>query len=186
MLKIRLRRVGKKKQPSYRMVVAESSAPRDGRFVEVIGFYNPRTEPETIRLKEARVLYWLGVGAQPTEAVNRILNTTGTLDRFARQKAGEPLEALVAEAEATAEETREISPKTKPAVREVESATEASPEVPEEAEVPSAEETEATSAEAGEAEVLPAEETEVESAEEEADVESAEEEAETPVEGEEA
>lgn len=102
MVKIRLRRVGKKKQPSYRIVVADSRAPRDGRFIEIIGFYNPRTEPETVRVKEERALYWLSVGAQPTEAVERLLKKLGTLDRFARLKAGEPLEALLAEAEAAA------------------------------------------------------------------------------------
>jgi small subunit ribosomal protein S16 len=178
--------VGKKKQPSYRVVVAESSAPRDGRFVEVIGFYNPRTEPETIKLKEARVLYWLGVGAQPSESVKRILNTTGTWERFARQKAGEPLEALVAEAEEAAEKMSEISPKTKPAVREAE----ATPEAAEEAEAPSVEEAEAPSA--GEAEVPSAEEAEAPSAEEaeappaeEAEASSAEETEVPPVEEEE-
>lgn len=114
MLKIRLRRVGARKQPSYRIVIAESTAPRDGRFVEVIGFYNPRTEPETVRLQEDRALYWLSVGAQPTESVARILRTRGTQNRFERMKAGESLEALVAEAEAA---EQEISPKTKPAVR---------------------------------------------------------------------
>ncbi|HHS97770.1 MAG TPA: 30S ribosomal protein S16 [Chloroflexi bacterium] len=102
MVKIRLRRVGKKKQPSYRIVVADSRAPRDGKFIEIIGFYNPRTEPETVQIKEERALYWLSVGAQPTEAVERLLKKLGTLDRFARLKAGEPLEALLAEAEAAA------------------------------------------------------------------------------------
>ncbi len=100
MVKIRLRRVGKKKQPSYRIVVADSRAPRDGRFIEIIGFYDPRTDPETVRIKEDRALYWLSVGAQPTEPVARLLRKQGTLDRFARLKAGEPLEALLAEAEA--------------------------------------------------------------------------------------
>jgi small subunit ribosomal protein S16 len=100
MLRIRLRRVGKKKQPAYRIVVAESTAPRDGKFVEIIGFYNPRTEPETVEIKEARALHWLSVGGQPSESVARIFKTHGTLARFERLRAGEPLEALVAEAEA--------------------------------------------------------------------------------------
>ncbi|MBN1953506.1 MAG: 30S ribosomal protein S16 [Anaerolineae bacterium] len=100
MVKIRLRRIGAKKQPSYRIVVADSHAPRNGRFLEIIGFYNPRTEPETVEYQEDRVLHWLSVGAQPTEAVERLLNNGGTLARFARLKAGEPLEALLAEAEA--------------------------------------------------------------------------------------
>ena len=114
MVKIRLRRVGAKKQPSYRIVVADSRAPRDGRFIEVIGFYNPRTEPETVRIKEDRALHWLSVGAQPTEAVARLLKKQGTLARFARLKAGEPLEALVAEAEADAQAQPAPSPATRP------------------------------------------------------------------------
>ncbi len=99
MVKIRLRRVGAKKQPSFRVVVADSRSPRDGRFIEKIGFYNPRTEPETLRIDEARALHWLQVGAQPTESVTRLLRTTGTMERFERLKQGEPLEDLVAEAE---------------------------------------------------------------------------------------
>ncbi len=125
MLKIRLRRVGKKKQPSYRIVVAESTAPRDGRFVEIIGVYNPRTEPETVKIEEDRALHWLDVGAQPTESVARIFRTHGTMARFERLRAGESLESLVAEAEA--------------------------PEVPEASEEPISEEPEATEAEAEEA-----------------------------------
>jgi len=98
MLRIRLRRVGAKKQPSYRVVVAERGAPRDGRFVEHIGYYNPRTEPLTFRIDEERALYWLSQGAQPSEAVERLLRKGDTLDRFARLRAGESLEALLAEA----------------------------------------------------------------------------------------
>ena len=99
MVKIRLRRVGAKKQASFRVVVADSRAPRDGRFIEQIGFYNPRTEPETLRIDEARALHWLNVGAQPTDSAARLLSTTGTMDRFERLKQGESLDTLVAEAE---------------------------------------------------------------------------------------
>jgi len=98
MVRIRLRRVGAKKQPSYRVVVADSRSPRDGRFVEVIGFYNPRTEPETVTIKEERALHWLSVGAQPSRAVIRLLKNQGTLARFERLKQGESLEALLADA----------------------------------------------------------------------------------------
>lgn len=104
MVKIRLRRVGTKKQASFRVVIADSRAPRDGRFIEKIGFYNPRTEPETLQIDEARALYWLQVGAQPTESVTRLLTTNGTLARFERLRQGEELEALVAEAEAEGED----------------------------------------------------------------------------------
>jgi small subunit ribosomal protein S16 len=97
MVKIRLRRVGAKKQPSYRVVVADSRSPRDGRFIEVIGFYNPRTEPETVTIEEDRALHWLSVGAQPTEAVARLLRSQGTLERFERLRQGESLETLLAD-----------------------------------------------------------------------------------------
>ena len=113
MVKIRLRRVGAKKQPSYRVVVADSRSPRDGRFIEVIGFYNPRTEPETVEIKEDRALHWLSVGAQATEAVARLLKKQGTMARFERLKQGEPLEALVAEAEEAAQAAVEVSPRTR-------------------------------------------------------------------------
>jgi len=95
--------MGKKKQPSYRVVVADARAPRDGRFVEIIGFYNPRTDPPTFRIDEERALYWLSQGAKPSEPVARLLEKQGTLDRFARLKAGEDIESLLAEA---AEERR--------------------------------------------------------------------------------
>lgn len=123
MVKIRLRRVGAKKQPSYRVVVADSRSPRDGRFIEVIGFYNPRTEPETVKIEEERALHWLSVGATPTESVVRLLEKYGTLARFERLKQGESLETLVAEAEKVAQAAADISPKTRrdhavPAVEE--------------------------------------------------------------------
>ena len=73
MLKIRLRRMGSKKRPSYRIVVADSRSPRDGKFIEVIGLYDPLTDPATIRLNEERAKHWLSVGAQPTETVRDIL-----------------------------------------------------------------------------------------------------------------
>lgn len=100
MVRIRLRRVGLKGQPSYRIVVTDSRSPRDGRFIEVIGFYNPRTEPATDILDEGRALYWLSVGAQPSKALVYILKRTGTLARLERLHKGESMEALVAEAEA--------------------------------------------------------------------------------------
>jgi small subunit ribosomal protein S16 len=113
MVKIRLRRVGAKKQPSYRVVVTDSRAPRDGRFIEAIGFYNPRTEPETVQIKEDRALHWLSVGAQPTEAVARLLDKQGTMTRFERLKQGESTEVLVAEAEEAARAAPSPSPKTR-------------------------------------------------------------------------
>ena len=95
--------MGKKKQPTYRVVVADSRAPRDGRFIETIGFYNPRMDPPTVQIKEDRALYWLSQGAQPSDAVARLLKNQGTLDRFARLKEGEDLESLLAEEAAPTE-----------------------------------------------------------------------------------
>ena len=77
MLKIRLRRTGAKKQPSYRLVVTESTAPRDGTFLEILGHYNPLTTPTTFVIKEERVRDWLQRGAQPTERVARLLSKQG-------------------------------------------------------------------------------------------------------------
>jgi len=113
MVKIRLRRVGAKKQPSYRIVVADARSPRDGRFIETIGIYNPRTEPETVKVEEERALYWLGVGAQPREPVARLLKKQGTLARFERLKQGEPLETLLTEADEAVQALPAISPKTR-------------------------------------------------------------------------
>ena len=77
MLKIRLRRTGAKKQPSYRLVVAESTAPRDGTFIEILGHYNPLSDPTTFQVKEDRVRDWLKRGAQPTDRVARLLTKSG-------------------------------------------------------------------------------------------------------------
>jgi small subunit ribosomal protein S16 len=77
LLKIRLRRTGAKKQPSYRLVVAESTSPRDGTFLENLGHYNPLTTPTTFVIKEERVREWLERGAQPTDRVARLLSSRG-------------------------------------------------------------------------------------------------------------
>ena len=81
MLKIRLRRTGARHQPSYRVVVADSRAARDGAFVDHLGHYNPRTEPPTVLIDEDKALKWLRQGAQPSDAVRQLLNTLGTLER---------------------------------------------------------------------------------------------------------
>jgi small subunit ribosomal protein S16 len=86
-VKIRLKRTGMKKAPSYRVVVAEASSPRDGRIIENIGWYNPRVEPSAIVIDEERAIRWLKVGAQPTESVSSLLKRTGILDRFTQEKA---------------------------------------------------------------------------------------------------
>lgn len=97
MLRIRLTRTGKKRQASYRVVVTDITKKRDGRIVERIGHYNPRTEPIDYRIQEDRALYWLSVGAQPTDAVKRLLTHQGTYDRLSRLRAGESFADLVSE-----------------------------------------------------------------------------------------
>jgi small subunit ribosomal protein S16 len=82
MLKIRLRRIGAKKKPSYRLVVADSRSPRDGAFVDIIGHYDPMTDPETIVVKEDKALHWLSQGAQPTDTTARLLGKAGILEKF--------------------------------------------------------------------------------------------------------
>ena len=76
-VKIRLRRMGAHKAPFYRVVVADSRAPRDGRFIEEIGYYNPLTEPATIKINEEKATKWVSNGAQPTDVVKRLFNTVG-------------------------------------------------------------------------------------------------------------
>jgi small subunit ribosomal protein S16 len=85
-VRIRLRRIGKKKQPQYRLVVAEGSAPRDGRFIEVIGHYDPRADPAAVSVNEERALHWLRHGAQPSESARSLLRRVGLWEKFT----GEP------------------------------------------------------------------------------------------------
>jgi small subunit ribosomal protein S16 len=82
MVKIRLTRVGAKKKPSYRLVVIDSRKARDGAFISIIGHYDPRTEPETIVVKEEEALGWLKKGAQPTATVARLLSKAGIINKF--------------------------------------------------------------------------------------------------------
>ncbi|MBP7690736.1 MAG: 30S ribosomal protein S16 [Anaerolineales bacterium] len=111
MVRLRLRRVGGKAQPSFRIVAAEHEHPRDGRFIEELGAYNPRTNPATIVVDEPKIFKWLKNGAQPSDSVAQILKSSGTLDRYARFKTGEAAEMLAAEA-ASAAQTRNLNPRT--------------------------------------------------------------------------
>jgi small subunit ribosomal protein S16 len=88
MLKLRLRRTGAKKQPAYRLVVAESTAPRDGTFLENLGHYNPLTQPTTFVINEERVREWLQKGAQPTDRVARLLAARGIVEAPAHTSSG--------------------------------------------------------------------------------------------------
>jgi small subunit ribosomal protein S16 len=85
-VKIRLKRVGKKKAPSYRVVVADARSPRDGRIIENIGWYNPLVEPSAIHIDEEKALGWLKNGAQPTESATSLLKRAGILERYEQSK----------------------------------------------------------------------------------------------------
>ena len=143
MLRIRLSRVGKKKQPSYRLVVADSRAPRDGAFVKIIGHYNPRTQPATLVVKEEEAVEWLRRGAQPSETAAKLLTRIGVMERAGRapvvwdrktpikpKRAREeaPAEAAVAEAPAEPEAAPEEQPEPEAAAAEAPTEAEAAAE----------------------------------------------------------
>ncbi len=98
-VKIRLQRGGKKKQPIYRIVAADSRYKRDGRFLEKLGQYNPSTDPISIDLKETRVMYWLGVGATPTDTVKNLLSRKGIMLKWTLKKKGKDEATIAAEYE---------------------------------------------------------------------------------------
>jgi small subunit ribosomal protein S16 len=85
-VRLRLMRMGKKKQPTYRIVAADSRSPRDGRFIQIVGTYDPRTEPSTIQVDDEKALKWLSNGALPTERVEKLLKVAGTWDQFQASK----------------------------------------------------------------------------------------------------
>ncbi len=98
-VKLRLRRMGKKRQPIYKVVAADARSPRDGKYIEAIGSYNPKTDPATVELNEERALYWLGCGAQPTDTVKNLLNKQGILLKKELLKEGLSEEAISAKLE---------------------------------------------------------------------------------------
>lgn len=112
MVRIRLRRTGLRNQPSFRIVAAEKESPRDGKFLEKLGSYNPRTDPFTIKVNEDRVFHWLSNGAQPSESITQIFNAIGLLDRYKRFKDGEPVEKILEEAKVYYE-SRSVDQKTR-------------------------------------------------------------------------
>lgn len=105
MLRIRLSRTGKKRQPIYRVVVTDIRNKRDGRIVENIGNYYPLEKGDSYKISEARALHWLSVGAQPSDAVRRLLEKQGTFERLQRMHGGEALAVLAAEVDGTVDET---------------------------------------------------------------------------------
>ncbi len=118
MVKIRLRRVGAKKQPSYRVVVSDSRSPRDGRFIETIGHYNPRTDPPTVVIHEDRALYWLSVGAQPTEPIARFFNQLGLPDKLKQVHGGAAIADVAAPAAGAAAKAKKSKTPATPEMTE--------------------------------------------------------------------
>ncbi len=156
-VKIRLKRMGKIRTPYYRIVVADSRTKRDGRVIEEIGTYNPKTEPSTIHVESERAQYWLGVGAQPTEAVAAILKITGDIGGENTLKSPEPkadkaalfdaaLKELHAEPKAEATTKKKAAKKADEPKAEEPAAAEATAEEPA-AETPAADEAAAESTE---------------------------------------
>ena len=110
MVKIRLRRVGAKNKPMYRIVVADSRSPRDGAFIEVIGHYNPLTDPETYAVDQEKAQKWLKQGAQPTETVARLLSKSG-IGEAQKPKAGSTVREKTKKAKSTTK-TKSITKET--------------------------------------------------------------------------
>jgi small subunit ribosomal protein S16 len=140
-VKIRLMRTGKKKQPAYRVVVADARSPRDGRFIEILGHYAPRAEPSTFVIDEDRTIGWLTKGAQPTEQVSKLLDTTGVWARFEQETGRAPKARFVlSDAAAKKEKQVKAAPAAEaPAAVEVPAAPAPEPVAEEAAEEPAAE-----------------------------------------------
>ena len=156
-VKLRLMRMGKKKQPTYRVVAADSRSPRNGRFLEIVGTYEPRQDPSVLKIDNERALHWLRHGAQPTERVEKLLRISGAWDEFKGGKAPPPSYPEKTKAKAPEEE----APKEPEAKAPEEAAAEEAPGE----EAAAAEEPPAAEAAADEA---PGEEAEEEAKEEEA------------------
>ena len=135
MVKIRLMRMGKRKQPYYRVVVADARSPRDGRFIENIGRYHPREHPSVIEIDSDRALHWLRTGAQPSDPVRVLFQKTGIWGQYTGQG---PTEAVAPPADEPAAPRAETPPETQEDVSEPTSDEPAAPEAPEE---PAADET---------------------------------------------
>ena len=154
-VRIRLRRIGKRKQPQYRLVAAEAAHPRDGRFIEVLGHYNPRVDPPAVSVNGERALYWLQHGAQPTDTAKSLLVKTGVWEQFT----GEPTPA--ARAPRAPGAAVEAAPKVAEDAA-VEAPVAAAPEVVEEAAEEAAPEVAEEAAEAVGGEAVPEAETSAE------------------------
>ena len=168
-VRLRLTRRGKKKQPTYRVVAADSRSPRDGRFIEIIGFYDPRQEPSEIRIDNEKAVKWLKVGAQPSERVRKLLDVSGAWAEFK----GEPMPATATKAASAAKAAAAETPKvvTKARGEEGEAEDGQAEAVTEEAEAEAAEKEAAKDEAEAEAELA---EVAAEEAKADADMEEAE------------
>src|SRR5947207_3356879 len=131
MLRMRLRRVGAKKQPRYRVVIARARSPRDGAFVENIGYYDPLTEPATVRIDRDKALSWISKGAQPSDTVQRLLRVAGILEgggvRAATAVAAAPAVASTPAVETAAAASSEPEPAVESATAEAEEPADGDP-----------------------------------------------------------
>lgn len=122
-LKIRLRRMGAKKRPFYRIIVTDTKMPRDGRFIEEVGYYNPLVEPMVVNLKEERIYSWLERGAQPTETVRSLLKKVGLWAKWVVKKSGGDTSGMEIVSQAPGKKRKKKGEKVSSAVVEAESAT---------------------------------------------------------------
>jgi small subunit ribosomal protein S16 len=161
-VKLRLMRMGKKKQPTYRVVAADSRSPRDGRFIEIVGVYDPRPDPSSIRIDNDKAVDWLRKGAQPTESVRKLLEISGAWGTFrgdassepAAESASKPAKATAAKATAKMTAKATVSKSTaKKATAKKAAAAKSAPEADEggepEAEAPADEAADESAAESG-------------------------------------
>ena len=128
-VRLRLMRMGKKKQPTYRVVAADSRSPRDGRFIEILVTYQPRLEPSGVQIDNDRAVHWLSVGAQPSEAVQKLLTISGAMAQFKGEEFVPPVPPAAKEA---AQPVKPAAAKEEAKTKKVEEAVE---ETPTEAEV---------------------------------------------------
>ena len=127
MVRIRLRRMGSKHRPAYRVVIADARAPRDGKFIETIGHYNPQLQPKVLVIKQDRARYWLGVGAQPSDTVVRLFKNVGVLDGEGKVTEAVETSAPVVEAPAPAKPRRKAAAPAAEAAAPVAAAPAAAP-----------------------------------------------------------
>jgi small subunit ribosomal protein S16 len=132
-VKLRLMRMGKKKQPTYRVVAADSRSPRDGRFIEIVGVYDPRPDPSAIRIDNDKAVDWLRKGAQPTESVRKLLEISGAWETFSGEAPSRPAAEPTATPATKAAASKAAASKA-PAKSAAKKAADATTEVPAEAE----------------------------------------------------